>query len=66
MERPLRLHSQLLLKAIQGLRYASGDEELRAALHKEFGDEIFTQFSQFASAVEKILSTWGRRNWLPL
>ena len=59
VERPLRLHSQLSLKAIQGLRYASGDEELRAALHKEFGNEIFTQFSQVASAVEKVLSTWG-------
>ena len=59
VDRPLRLHSQLSLKAIQGLRYASGDEELRAALHKEFGDALFKQFSQVSTAVEKFLSTWG-------
>ena len=59
VERPLRLQSQLSLKAIQGLRYASGDEELRAALHKEFGDALFKQFSQVSPAVEKYLSTWG-------
>ena len=31
VERPLRLHSQLSVKAIESLRFASGDEELRAA-----------------------------------
>ena len=30
VERPLRLHSQLTLKAIETLRFASGDEDLRA------------------------------------
>src|SRR3984893_4690640 len=33
VERPLRLHSQLALKAIESLRFASGDEEPRAALY---------------------------------
>ena len=32
VERPLRLHSQLSLKAIEALRFASGDEDIRAAL----------------------------------
>ena len=30
VERPLRLHSQLSLKAFESLRFASGDEDLRA------------------------------------
>jgi hypothetical protein len=32
VERPLRLHSQLSLKAIETLRFTSGDEDLRATL----------------------------------
>lgn len=59
VERPLRLHSQLSLKAIETLRFASGDEDLRAALYEEFGDELFTKFARIASAVEKRLADWG-------
>jgi hypothetical protein len=33
MERPLRLNSQLTLPAIEALRFASGDEELRSQLY---------------------------------
>ena len=44
VERPLRLHSQLSIKAIETLRFASGDEEMRAALYDEFGDELFSSF----------------------
>src|SRR5437660_7932973 len=36
VERPLRLHSQLTLKAIETLRFTSGDEDLRATLYEEF------------------------------
>jgi type I restriction enzyme M protein len=43
VEQPLRLHSQLSLKAIETLRFASGDEDLRAALYEEFGDDLFTK-----------------------
>jgi hypothetical protein len=39
VERPLRLHSQLTVKAIETLRFASGDEDLRATLYEEFGDD---------------------------
>ena len=46
VERPLRLHSQLSLKAIETLRFASGDEDLRATLYEEFGDALFTEFAQ--------------------
>jgi type I restriction enzyme M protein len=59
VERPLRLHSQLTLKAIETLRFTSGDEDLRAALYEEFGDELFTKFAKVSAALEKRLADWG-------
>jgi len=59
VERPLRLYSQLSLKAIEALRFASGDEDLRSALYDEFGDDLFTQFAKIATALEKRLADWG-------
>jgi type I restriction enzyme M protein len=59
VERPLRLHSQLAHKAIQGLRYASGDEDIRQALHEEFGDALFDNFSSVRKQVEQTLRDWG-------
>jgi type I restriction enzyme M protein len=58
VERPLRLHSQLSLKAIETLRFNSGDEELRAVLYDEFGDDLFTQFTKVSTALEKRLTDW--------
>ena len=59
VERPLRLHSQLSLKAIETLRFASGDEDLRATLYEEFGDDLFTKFANVSAAIEKRLAEWG-------
>ena len=59
VERPLRLHSQLTLKAIETLRFASGDEDIRAALYEEFGDDLFTNFAKVSAALEKRLADWG-------
>ena len=59
VERPLRLHSQLSLKAIETLRFTSGDEELRATLYEEFGDQLFTQFAKVSAALDKRLTEWG-------
>jgi type I restriction enzyme M protein len=59
IERPLRLHSRLALKAIATLRFASGDEELRAALYDEFGDGLFTDFAKLAATLEPRLANWG-------
>ena len=58
VERPLRLHSQLSLKAVQTLRFASGDEDLRAAFYEEFGDDLFTNFAKVSAALEKRLAEW--------
>jgi type I restriction enzyme M protein len=59
VERPLRMHSRLTLKAIQTLRFASGDEDLRSTLHEEFGDDLFTNFAKVSATLEKRLSDWG-------
>ena len=62
VERPLRLHSQLTLQAIEGLRFASGDEELRAALYEEFGDPLFNDFGAVTAKVEAFLSDWSDKS----
>ena len=59
VERPLRLHSQLSVKAIEALRFASGDEDLRAPLYDEFGDKLVENFPSIAEALEKRLAEWG-------
>ncbi len=59
VERPLRLHSQLTLKAIETLRFASGDEEIRSVLYDEFGDSLATGFSAVSAALEQRLTEWG-------
>jgi type I restriction enzyme M protein len=59
VERPLRLVSQLTLSRIESLRYASGMEEIRSALHEEFGDDLFSDFAKVSSALEKRLTEWG-------
>jgi type I restriction enzyme M protein len=59
VERPLRLHSRLSLKAIETLRFASGDEDLRSELYDEFGDGLFMDFPKIQSALEKRLDEWG-------
>jgi type I restriction enzyme M protein len=59
VERPLRLHSKLSLAAIESLRFASGDEELRTALYEELGDDLFEEFDEVYSALEKRLADWG-------
>jgi type I restriction enzyme M protein len=59
VERPLRLHSQLSLKAIDTLRFTSGDEVLRAALYEEFGDELFADLAKVSVALETRLAGWG-------
>jgi type I restriction enzyme M protein len=59
VERPLRLHSQITLKAIESLRFTSGDEDIRATLYEEFGDDLFAKFAKTAPALEKRLADWG-------
>jgi type I restriction enzyme M protein len=59
VERPLRLHSRLALKAIETLRFTSGDEEIRATLYEAFGDDLFTNFGKVSAALARRLADWG-------
>jgi type I restriction enzyme M protein len=59
VERPLRLHSQLTHRAIEQLRFASGDEDIRSTLHEELGDGLFNDFASVRAALEKRLAEWG-------
>ena len=59
VERPLRLHSQITPKAVDSLRFASGDEDIRSELYDQFGDELFTIFAKLRSKLETALSEWG-------
>ena len=60
VERPLRLLSQLTLQRIETLRYASGDEDIRAALHDQLGDALFDSFTSVRKDLEKLLEDWGK------
>src|SRR5690606_25854539 len=59
VERPLRLHSQLTLKAIESLRFASGDEELRSEFYDQLGDDLFENFDKVRPTLEKLVAEWG-------
>lgn len=59
VERPLRLHSQLTIPAIESLRFASGDEDIRSQLYEEFGDLLFSSFSSIEKELAKRLAEWG-------
>jgi len=59
VERPLRLHSQLSVQAIESLRFASGDEDFRSTLYDEFGEDLINKFSAIAPALEARLADWG-------
>src|SRR5207249_5107399 len=59
VERPVRLHSQLTVKAIEALRFASGDEEIRSALYDELGDALIENFDKVQAKLEKLVNEWG-------
>jgi len=62
VERPLRLRSQLTVKAIDSLRFASGDEEIRGSLYDELGEGLFEEWSKVRPALETRLAEWGSDN----
>jgi len=56
VERPLRLHSQFTRKAVEGLRFASGDELLRRELYGEFGQKLYEDFHSIKGEIEEFLA----------
>ncbi len=59
VERPLCLHSRLSLRAIEALRFASGDKDIRSVLYDELGDILFEQPQKAMKDVENRLALWG-------
>jgi type I restriction enzyme M protein len=53
--------ASLSLKAIETLRFASGDEDLRAALYEEFGDDLFNHFDRHRRRAGQAPGRLGRR-----
>lgn len=60
VERPLRLHSQLTRQRIETLRYASGDEEIRAILYEQLGAPLFEDPASVRPQLEKLVNEWGK------
>jgi len=60
VERPLRLHSQLTRQRIETLRFASGDEDIRAALFDELGDALFENPASVRKDLERLVNEWGK------
>ncbi len=59
VERPLRLHSQLTRPRIETLRFASGDEDIRAALYEKLGDDLFEKPQAVREELAKLVAAWG-------
>jgi type I restriction enzyme M protein len=52
VERPQRLKSQLSHRAIEALRFASGDEALRTEAYGRWGDKLYTEFHKVKPEME--------------
>jgi type I restriction enzyme M protein len=59
VERPLRLKSQSKLSAIESLRFASGDEALRAEIYAQHRDALYTGFAKLKPEIEAWLKGDG-------
>ena len=56
VERPLRLFSQFTRKAVEGFRFASGDEEVRRGLFDQFGQALYDDFQGIRAEMETVLT----------
>ena len=59
VERPLRLHSRITQGAIEALRAASGDREIREELWGDYGDALLTRFASLKPELEQRLREWS-------
>ena len=55
VERPRRLSSQFTRKAVEGLRFASGDTAMRRELHDKFGQDLYDRFDSIKKDLEAYL-----------
>ena len=59
VERPLRLKSQITRRAIETLRFVSGDEALRSEIYGRWGDKLYDQFAKLRPEIEAWLKGDG-------
>jgi type I restriction enzyme M protein len=59
VERPLRLHSRITPEAIEALRTASGDREIREELWGAYGDALLKRFASLKPELEQRLRDWS-------
>ena len=59
VERPMRLHSRITAVAIEALRTASGDREIREELWGDYGDALLTRFASLKPELEQRLRGWS-------
>ncbi len=52
MDRPLRLRARFTREAVDSLRNATGDEELRKAIYSEFGTRLYEDFHKIRKEIE--------------
>lgn len=52
VERPQRLKSQLTPKAIENLRFATGDEVLRREIYAQWGNKLYKAFNKLKPEIE--------------
>ena len=55
VERPLRLKSRFTKKAVEGLRFNSGDEVIRREVYAEFGQDLYDRFGAIQKDIEAFL-----------
>ena len=55
VERPLRLRSQFTKKAVEGLRFNTGDEAIRREVYAEFGEDLYERFGAIKKDIEAFL-----------
>ncbi len=60
VERPLRLHSQFSRKAIESLRFASGDAEVRSTLYDELDEDLFENPAKVRKQLAEKVNNWGK------
>ncbi|KJZ36649.1 class I SAM-dependent DNA methyltransferase [Pseudomonas fluorescens] len=65
VERPLRLHSQFTRQRIETLRYASGDEDIRAAIYDQLGDALFEKPASVREQLEQYVNEFGKADSEP-
>lgn len=59
VERPLRLRCQITRKAVERLRYASGDEALREEIHEQIGEALFEDPGSVKKELMALLDRWS-------